>query len=512
MNKKVQTGAVAVIDIGSDAIRLKIAEGNKKCLKYIESLSFPLSLGKDTFESGKISYEKVDKACDIIKNYLIVANGYGVSKTVAVATSAVREATNRDYILDQIKISTGLKVSVVDDNEEKLYIYKLMSHLIEPAAKNSSMLVYIGSGNVGVSIYDDGKIPFSQNIKIGSLRISEIFLELQNKSSEYFRVVEEYLNNFTSLLIGKVPKGLSHFIASGHEVSIIAGLCGVESDNVFRSIPRERFISLYNELKLKTVDMLTLEYNVPVAKAHVLLPAMSIFYSLLSLTDAKEIIAPEIAYMDSVIFEILYPDVFSSINKEFNKYSLISAEYIAKRYNQSDSHYLNVEKYSVKIFDKMKKIHGMGSREKLYLQVAAILHDIGSFISQNKHYAHSHYLVMASDIVGLSLIEKEIIACICLYHSSKTPKMSDKDYKSLSSENRVLVSKLVSILRLADAIDFGDEAKFTEIDAKLTEDELIITISTDENTDLIEWTFQNKSRFFKEVFGIKAILKKRRTV
>jgi exopolyphosphatase/guanosine-5'-triphosphate,3'-diphosphate pyrophosphatase len=168
--------------------------------------------------------------------------------------------------------------------------------------------------------------------------------------------------------------------------------------------------------------------------------------------------------------------------------------------------------FAIKIFDKMKKIHGMGQREKLLLQLGAILHDIGKFINLSNHHRHSYDIVAGSDIVGLNQLEVEIVANLTLYHSTVLPSLSDGIYGKFDLYNRVLVSKLTAILRLADALDRSHTQKFKEIDVLTTDGELLITITTDKNTDLEQWSFKEMGRFFEEVFGIKAVIRKKKVL
>ena len=117
MNKK----STAVIEIASNELRLKVAEKKGEGVKIIDALSYPLSLGRDTFHYGKISFESICKTADIINGFLQVTKEYGVDDIATIATTAVREATNKEYVLDQIKIKTGLDITVADDSQEKNY-------------------------------------------------------------------------------------------------------------------------------------------------------------------------------------------------------------------------------------------------------------------------------------------------------------------------------------------------------------------------------------------------------
>ena len=512
-NDKAKAGVtpVAVIDIGSNELRLKIAQSGKGKLKYLESLTYPMSLGRDTFNTTKISFEKVDKTCDIIRGFLAVAAGYGISGVRAVATSAVREAVNRDYILEQIKVKTGLSVEVIDDSQEKLYVYKLMNYLLNDGLKQSAMMVYIGAGNIGLAVLDGGMTPFMQNIKVGSLRINEMFEDMQEYSNSFSQVLEEYIASFTDMLDEFIPAKITNFIASGSEISLIGELCGAHKSGIFLNITKSSFDALYNQVKDKTADRIAEDYNLPIDKAEVLLPAMCIFDNLLRFTHADKIIAPTVFLSDSLIVEMLYPNDFKRIDKKFNENTLLSAAAHARAFHTMAAHGQSVCGFAEKIFDKMKGIHGLGGREKLLLETAALLHDIGKFINVKHHYLHSYHIIQGLDIVGLSILETEIVACVSLYHSRKTPAATDESYRALTGKNRVLVSKLSAILRLAEALDRSHEQKLDEIDVRLTDRELTVTITSDKNTDLEQWAFMENSVFFEEVFGIRPVMKRKKS-
>jgi exopolyphosphatase/guanosine-5'-triphosphate,3'-diphosphate pyrophosphatase len=308
-----------------------------------------------------------------------------------------------------------------------------------------------------------------------------------------------------------VPAGLSHLVGTGKDLAIIGELCEAKQRGDFRIIPKDRFEKLYDSMKTKSTWQLTAKYGVPPEKCDTLLPAMAIFGTLLNSTAAGEVLVPSFTTADCLLFETLCPEEFARIEREFYTNTVESARLFAAHYQAQSAHSDNVSKYALQIFDKTQRIHGLGQRERLLLQTAAILHDTGRFISPRKHYDHSYTLVGASEIVGLKLSEREIVACVCMFHSVKTPNESDEHYKKLSADTRVVVSKLAAMLRLADALDPSLEKKFTDIDVRLTE-ELSVYVKTDKNIDLEKWTFKNKAEFFEEVFGIKAKLRQRRTV
>lgn len=505
----------AVIDIGSNALRLKIAEYKNSEIKVLDYLRYPLSLGRDTFNIGKITFETIDKACDIIKGFLNIIQEYGVENIKAVATSAVREASNREYILDQIKIETGLSVNMLDESEEKAYIYKDICRNIENHSEFNSQgpIVYIGSGSLGITLYEKGIITFTQTINVGSLKVSEILGKMQNKTDKFYLLVEEYLNTFTNTLKDIVPVTDSkYFFASGREIQMIANLCNAELEGDFWYISKQKFEQLYDSIKSKTPEQLMDIYNIPEDKAEVLLPSMAIYNEFLKLTNAEIIAAPALFLADALLYQVLCSKQSTKWDDMFEKSTVLSVQNLAKRYHSFGKHEINVCKYSLKIFDKIKKIHGLGKRERLYLQIAAILHDIGKFINLKRHYENSYNIVRNSDIFGLTSVETEIVANITRYHSTIVPPMEQHVYADLQPSQIVLIGKLTAILRIADALDRGHEQKFEDIDVTVKNKKLMISFKTYKNTAMEEWSFENKSELFEDVYGMKACINKKKSV
>ncbi|MCL2386975.1 MAG: HD domain-containing protein [Defluviitaleaceae bacterium] len=539
MSKKTPIIA-AVIDIGSSELRLHIAQAaaqplfadnmpsglpvrleasngsgiQLEAVSYLESLSFPLSLGRDTFHAGKMSFDKIDTACEVIKNFLHVAKGYGVrpQNVRTIASTAMREAANLDYILDQIKIKTGVNVHVMDDLEEKTYICKLLTHYAEDSLKKSAVIVYIGTGSIGVNLFVDGKMPRTWNIRVGSLRMSELFGDLQEYTREFYRLMEEYLAGYTYKLRQELPKGIHHFIVSGQEIDAIANLTtGVVPplETPLFEIPRNNFQALYDRIKRQTTDRIASTNYLDADKAESLLPAACIYQNLLDCTAADVITASRMLPCDAILFEMLYPKRFAAINKRFEKGTVLSARELAKRHNANIPHSELVRDFAIMIFDKIRKLHGLGNRDEILLTVAAYLHDIGESVNTLDHHKISYGLVRRSDIVGLTQSEQEIVALICRYHSA-TPDLDASCYTILPPETKVRVSKLAAMLRLADSIDRSHTQKSNNIDVKLSENSLLITITADKNLALEQWAFAEKGRFFEEVFGIKASLRVRK--
>lgn len=503
MNKK----SAAVIEIASNELRFKAAERKGDGIKIIDVLNYPLSLGKDTFHWGKISFESISKTADIINGFKQVAREYDIDNIKTIATTAVREAINKEYMLDQIKVRTGLDLYVADDSQEKNLINTLMFNILPKEHTQASVMVHLGSGNIAISLIENSCISHTQSIKIGGLRLSEMF-EMVGVE-KYSSVVREYMRQFLYKIVSFLPKKIKSVILTGYDVELISGLCKGKAVGPIIEIARSDFSVIYKQIKEKSPSELAESLGVPVDKQEILLPALLIYNRLLKYADTDKMVAVPITAGDALLWECLQPERYSELKKNYEASAIMAASNIAKRFDLDLSHLAKIEECALMIFDKLKKVHGLDKRERFLLQMAVRLHNVGKFINPKQHYIHSYHIINGLDIVGINDDEKRIVAACALYHGSVLPSTKYYEYKGLSTESRVLVSKLCAILRLAIAVCSGHGDKYSDINVRLKDNELIIVLVTYKDIELEKWSFNSKSEFFADVYGIKPVLRKR---
>lgn len=502
--------SMAVIEIASNELRLKIGEKKGDSVRLVESISHPLSLGKDTFHNGKISFESICKTAEIINGFLQVTNEYGVERVETIATTAVREATNREYVLDQLKIKTGLNLSVADDSREKNYINTLMFNILPKKYTASAIAVHLGSGNISISLLEKNMLTYTQTIKTGGLRLSEMFEAVGVE--KYSSVVREYLRSFIDNVLNFIPKDTKNVILTGADVELMSTLCGGKKSDGVIEIAKNNFGEFYKQVKEKSPTELEEKFDVSVDKQEVILPAVIIYNRILKYTGADKIFAVPITAGDMILLSMLNQSVASELEKHSENCAITSAWKIAERFQMNIGHLKGIEKCALMIFDRLKKIHGLNKRERFLLEMTVILHNVGKFINPKAHYKHSYHIINGLDISGVDDEERLVIATAALYHGSIVPDMKYEEYRSLTPEQRVLVAKLCAVLRLAVAVDSGYAGKYEDISVNLRGNELIITLVTFNDMDLEKWTFDSKSEFFEDVYGIRAVLNKRSVI
>lgn len=229
MNKKRRGKAVAVIDIGSSLIQMRVSQLCDGAITDIDVLRYPTQIGHEVFSTGKISFDSLKEMISVLRGYAQVMLEYGVTQYKVVATSVLREAKNRAYVVDQIKIQNDMAIEVLEDDQEKTLIY---SEILNGAMQDSSekidtaLISYIGTGSIGLAIYDRESVVFSQNIAMGSLKLHDLLSGLQDRTEEFYQVLHEYLaSTLGRIQVPAYLEKLNNMVVAGNEIELIAKLC-----------------------------------------------------------------------------------------------------------------------------------------------------------------------------------------------------------------------------------------------------------------------------------------------
>jgi exopolyphosphatase/guanosine-5'-triphosphate,3'-diphosphate pyrophosphatase len=189
--------------------------------------------------------------------------------------------------------------------------------------------------------------------------------------------------------------------------------------------------------------------------------------------------------------------------ESFDEQILASARGLAVKYHSNENHVEQVRKLSLSLFDQLQNEHRLGRKERLYLEVAALVHDVGTFISDRSHHKHAQYIISSSEIFGLSRSDMNLIANIARYHRKSPPTRSHLPYISLDRESRIIVSKLAAILRIADALDQDYSKKIQNVKVVADEEKgaYVLEVEADGDLAMERVSLQNKSDLFREIFG-----------
>jgi exopolyphosphatase/guanosine-5'-triphosphate,3'-diphosphate pyrophosphatase len=400
--KKVEV--VASIDVGSNYIRMSIAEiGLKGDIIILENIIKTTNIGRDTFTTGRIAVQTIHETCDILKGFVRLMKDYRVIEYKAVSTSGIREAENKQYILEQIRLRTGINVEDINTAQERFFTYKAIRNQLKNIKMENAeqtLIVNITSGAVEISIYEEGQLKLTETAKVGSLRIREKLAGLETKTMDFNKLIRDFIESKIYLLKSNViNKPIKYFIGLGGELGTIAevikkrGFYSEKED----FISKETFDELCREIYLMSDEYISFTYDLPKKKSVLLLPSILIFQCFLEITDAEGIYIAEASLRQGILHDIAeklfeMPEKIESFNDIIS-----SAWYIVDKYGVNREHAAFVQNIALSIFDQTLKLHKLEERERLYLQIAAILHDVGCFIKIVGHNIHSYNIISKQD-------------------------------------------------------------------------------------------------------------------
>lgn len=493
-----KNGHFAIVNIGASAFRMIISEyidGKEKTLEYMVT---PLSLGRDTFTKGYISLENVYKATDILRNFKLKMEEYKIDKNYkALCTSGVREAQNRYFFIDYIRINAGIDLTILEPSDEIYIKYVGIREDLKDFSffeKKGLLFANISSGNVAISIHKEKIMIYSAALPYGSLRLNEIFkyVPIINKYKAY----EQYVTNMFYTIRSALPQKFKfqYVVASGSSINLLIDLLNPEK-NLFK---KKDLINLFDLVKTMDVNSIIKEHNIRQTDAEILLPTLITYINLLLFTDKDEI------HFSRTPFPLLLSLYYSNTikDKELHKRLRKSFYYFGSRFYFDRNHAKVVSKYALEIFDNLKPILSLGSKERFLLEVSAILHEIGYFINARNHEEHSYHIIKALNFPGFSREDVTIVALVALLHRENPDKSYENILMALSIDKRLVVNKLVSILRIADALDANHSKLIRDIKIILINDKLRVIVKALKHPFLEEHSFKRKSNLFLETFGI----------
>ncbi len=511
-----QPRTIAAIDVGSNAIRMVIgqidSEGN---VEHLEDLQRAVPLGHDSFSEGRLSTKTINLAIEVLRGFQKIMEPYDVQHLRAVATNAVREAANADLFLERVFVSTGISIEVISGSEQDRLVYAAVRRALETeniSTTEDMLIAELGSGSLEIAIFSEGEVVLSGSYALGTLRLRNAIRPAHRSPAESFELMKKLISSSIDSLEHQYSlRDIKKFVIVGGDARFAADRIpkrGIDSEHV-KTVSRNQFFRFTRDMLKKRPEQIAKQYFLPIQDSETLGPALIVYADLLKRCPAREVVVPDVSMRDGVILDFIAEQTGQGL-EELEHQILASTESIGRRYQQDESHASHVTRLACQLFDQLQSEHRLGRRERLLLQVASTLHDIGMFISNRSHHKHSEYIIRNSDIFGLRQEERELVAAIARYHRRSLPKPTHPSYMALNRKDRATVAKIAAIIRVADALDRSHGRKFTEIKVTILRDEVILDLQPYDDLTLERLAMRTKGDMFEEVYGKKITLQSER--
>jgi len=490
------------VDVGSNAIRMQAVEfttpGEFAVLDYQR---VPVRLGHDAFLSGRLTQAAMDAAIQALQSFARRFKDLGVEHYRAVATSAVRESRNGPEFVERAYRESGIELRTISGSEEARLVHLAVRRRLELGSEQW-VLADLGGGSVEVSLVDTRGVLWSESHTMGSVRLLEELSGSGEEPGRFRRLLTEYISTL------RIPTAAQHqkpagFVATGGTIETAARLAGCEPDpDGVSQIPLDRLRALIDTLAIMSYRQRIEKFNLREDHADVILPAAMVFERLAVLSGQETVIVPHVGIKDGTLLDLVdelatRSDHCDRIEQEV----MIHAVTLGRRYMFDESHARHVARLARALFDQLRRAELVPETDLNLLLTAALLHDIGSYISYKRHHKHSHYLIANSELANLTPREMQVVAAVARYHRKTEPSLRHPEFESLSEAERAQVLRVASVLRIADSLDREHLQKVRDVRMSLEENgEILLEFFGDGDLLIERWAVQRKMDLFRQAF------------
>ncbi len=504
----------AVIDLGSNSFRLVVftwsGEGREAWWKRTDEIHESVRIGAGLDATGELAPEPMERGLRMLELYAHFCRATGITDVRAVATSAIRDAGNRDAFLEQVRRRTWLEVEVLSREDEARYGYL--------AAVNSSTLsdgvaLDIGGGSLQLSRVDGRMATDQRSWRLGAVRMTERFLDGKRAQPKQIKALRAHVQK---KVVARAPWAEG---AAAHDRRLVG--VGGAVRNLARAIDAARGLppeigvqgSLIDRKRLGTLIETMAELpaaergsipGIKPGRADVILAAAVVIDTVLEVGEFECLEATEAGLREGVFFETLLADTDPPLFDDVRRASVLN---LAAQYHPEFAHTEHVAELALEMWDALAAAgrHAADPAERDLLWAAAMLHDIGTAVDYDDHHKHSRYLILNAGLPGFTPREVALIAQLARYHRKGTPSLGEFEALAEKGDDELL-ERGAALLRLTEQLERARDQAVHQARLEITNGHAELHLSGDEDVTLARWMAERQSDAFERAFGVPLTL------
>jgi len=500
---------LAAIDIGTNSVHMIVVQVKPDLsFEIVDREKEMVRLGAGGLEGGRLADASQSAALDTLERFKQLAESRQVDEVLAAATSAVREARNGGEFLAQVFQRTGIRVRVISGVEEARLVHRAAVYAVE-AASGTTVVIDIGGGSVEITLGTAEEVHLARSFALGVIRLTDNFVSGDPLPKTAERRLLKHIRKEAGPFLGQIrSSGFERVIAtSGTSLSL--GQVALNGRRLFDSerihhqrLPAEDLHRVRKEVV--TLDMkrrLRLP-GLDSRRADLVVAGAVLLDTVVGLLGAGEVILCDFALREGLVLDYIsrnsaqivradrYPDI--------RRRSVVE---LGERCRWYPDHTRQVARLALSLFDQTRGLHGLGPREREWLEFAALLHDVGGHISYIGHDEHSYYLIRNGGLRGFEPEEVETIALMARYHRRGKPKKSHPAFKALERPLRQTVKTGAAILRLAESLDRSHGQPLERIELQEDRDRFRLLLHARAPAELEAWAARRQSEAMEKLLG-----------
>jgi exopolyphosphatase/guanosine-5'-triphosphate,3'-diphosphate pyrophosphatase len=486
---------IAAIDIGTNSIHMIVVNVRPDLsFDVIDREKDMVRLGAGGLDGRSLTTSAMAAGLQTLAKFKRLAESNKVDEIIAAATSATREAENGGDFIAEVARQTGIRIKVISGTEEARLIHLAAAYGVD-VGSGTAGVIDIGGGSVEITLGTATHLTLGKSFKTGVIRLSEHFVRTDPLSARDERRLVKHLNRTMSGYLAQIEKaGFDRIIGTSGTILSLGALALVEDDGGVPEELRNQRVSARSLRRVrKRLVAADIEERLKMPGLDPRRADLSVAGSVLLDTILRGLGAEDITLCDLALREGLVLDYIrrnSARIRKVERYPDVrrrSVVELGERCGYWSEHAQQVARLALSIFDQTRSVHGLGDREREWLEFAALLHDVGVHISYDRHHRHSYYLIKNGGLRGFEPQEIEVIALVARYHRQATPKKSHDGYGDLNGTLRGTVRVLSAIVRLAEGLDRSHAQALAGIDLFPRGDDYLARLRANGDAELELW-------------------------
>lgn len=512
---------IAAIDIGTNSIRLEVAEATPDHdFRVIDDERVPIRLGRGLARTGELNADAMEQAAVAVGRFRSIVDGFGAKALRVVATAAVREASNREAFTNMLRERANVELEIITAEQEARLAFLSASRAFDLSSTDAA-IVDIGGGSTELVLSSGVAIERIVPLSLGTVRLAEMFdLGGSTMSEGNYQRMREYIRKVMRKRVEKLPLRPHIMIGTGGTFTSLAAMsmhrgsksdagetlsfsvrgCELQRSEVKHWLDRLRKMSLRDRMQVVGLNP---------QRADIIVPGLAIIDAALKHLGVNRLRVNDQGIRAGILHGMasrLMPGDRAETRGAAQRVKAV--RHFASSCRLDHQHAEHVAKLAVKLFDALSR--EIGDREAPWatplnrelLHAAALLHDVGYHVNYSKHHKHSYHLIVNSALAGFTRREIELMANIARYHRGGRPKLKHANFARLSAEDRELVRRLAALLRLAVGLDRSHAQRVTDLAVRCADGVAIIDVEAAAEPVVELWGAEQKGRLFEQAFAL----------
>jgi len=498
---------IGAIDAGSNAIRMSIARASgPREVVPISVERVPVRLGHKTFTEGQLDGKAIEQAMVAFGRFRKQFDEHGVKSYRAVATSAVRNAANREDLIDRLHRELAIELETIDGEEEARLVRRAVTHALA-GRHEATLIADLGGGSLEVTVKTATEWT-TASMRIGTVRLLETFGITGVISEDEAGLLRRYVA--TQLRAALPPEAQASdttiSVACGGNADALAQLYGSVDKDGTQVLKLSALQEALPGLLALDVEKRMAKLGVKQDRAEVIAVAGLVFAELGAQVGIKKLLAPGVGIREGILLDLAEQSA-AELPPSREPAVLAAARAFAARMAHSGGHGEQVRWLARSLFDELKDLHKLPERCGVVLELAALLHDIGEVVHRQSHHKHSEYMILNGRIPGLESPEREMVAAVARAHRKSVPDAKKHtSYGALPSSKQGEVRKMAALLRIADSLDADHRQKIVRLRADVSSKKVRLECEAMANGSPPSVPEMHKSEEFEEVFDRKLVV------